>query len=82
MLSASANEESQLKMLSPKFLGKINWSQFENYVLSRVHKLEEIRECPIIYTGAAPTSPQETSIYCGWNLHTKIYGLNDVLIGE
>lgn len=58
-----------------EFLGKINWPPFRNHVLSRVHRLEEIRECPIIYIGAAPTSLQgRYKDLCG-RRHTAFYAI-------
>jgi hypothetical protein len=58
-----------------KLLGKIDWSQFEHHVLSRVRRLEEIRECPIIYIGAAPTSLKgRYKDLCG-RRHTAFYAI-------
>lgn len=62
-----------------EFLAKLNWSTFENHVLSRVHRLREITDCPLIYIGAAPTSlPSRYKDLCG-KRHTAFYAIVSLL---
>lgn len=57
------------------FIGKINWPEFEKFVLNRIHRLKEIRDCPVIYIGAAPTSLQgRYDDLCG-KRHTALYAV-------
>lgn len=58
---------------SHALLGKISWRSFENYVLSRIRRLEKILGCPLIYIGAAPTSLRgRYKDMCG-ERHTAFY---------
>lgn len=41
------------------FIEKAKWPPLRKYVLNRVDRLNKIRECPVIYIGAAPTSLQK-----------------------
>ena len=65
-----------------EFIGKINWSAFEKFVLNRIHRLEEIRDCPVIYIGAAPTSLQSRyDDLCG-KRHTALYAVLALLFAD
>lgn len=58
---------------SHALLGKIGWFSLENYVLSRIRRLENIGDCPVIYIGAAPTSLRgRYKDMCG-ERHTAFY---------
>jgi hypothetical protein len=64
-----------------KCLDKLGWLEFEDFVMSRVSRLENIQECPIIYVGAAPnTLKGRYRDLCG-RRHTALFAVLALLHG-
>ena len=65
-----------------KFVNKLNWSEFEEFFLNRIRRLERIGDCPIIYIGAAPKSIKSRyDDLCG-KRHTAFYPILALLFAD
>jgi len=63
-----------------RFSKKTKWVCFNEYVLDRTSRLENIGKCPIVYIGAAPTSLRSRyKDLCGLR-HTAFYPILALLM--
>ncbi len=65
---------------SAKLVNKLMWAKVEKYIMSRISRLKEIGDCPVIYVGSAGTrSKSKHTLQGRWQdfciRHTAMYPL-------